>query len=338
MASSCEAMKVSQAAEVIAALNGMPAVTSSTVNVGTPNEIGHESLMKDIPASSANKLSPTSLTKANLRKLDTNVPNGADYDVWLPLASVHEAISNFNGPGYTKETIHVEYEWKPPRCVFCHLVNDCLKALKRAINRVDIGNGGSYGVDDDGFIEVKRNKSRGNNGGTKNFKSVLVKHKTVYHPKVNQSTGEVSPKTAPSADDHDSEDEVEPIDNEMLVILPSSRRGVGYGQEILDNIQSICNNLDIKVRDFDACPNAMEMWKAIERLKQGESINIQNLETNMYWEFRKFTSQEGESLNQSPYGNSGPQSSTGGCRRGGGEKMRVLILELILTLHVNSGP
>ncbi|GJS38214.1 retrovirus-related pol polyprotein from transposon TNT 1-94 [Tanacetum coccineum] len=46
----------------------------------------------------------------------------------------------------------------------------------------------------------------------------------------------------------------------------------------------------------DACPNAMEIWKAIERLKQGESINVQDLETNLYWEFGKFTSQDGESL------------------------------------------
>ncbi|GJR40161.1 hypothetical protein Tco_1215845 [Tanacetum coccineum] len=36
--------------------------------------------------------------------------------------------------------------------------------------------------------------------------------------------------------------------------------------------------------------------KAIERLKQGESINVQDLETNLYWEFGKFTSQDGESL------------------------------------------
>nr|GEX72972.1 hypothetical protein [Tanacetum cinerariifolium] len=41
----------------------------------------------------------------------------------------------------------------------------------------------------------------------------------------------------------------------------------------------------------DACSNACEMWKAIERLKQGESINVQDLETNLYWEFGKFTSQ-----------------------------------------------
>nr|GEV95237.1 hypothetical protein [Tanacetum cinerariifolium] len=46
----------------------------------------------------------------------------------------------------------------------------------------------------------------------------------------------------------------------------------------------------------DACPNACEMLKAIERLKQGESINVQDLETNLYWEFGKFTSRDGESL------------------------------------------
>nr|GEZ23244.1 hypothetical protein [Tanacetum cinerariifolium] len=46
----------------------------------------------------------------------------------------------------------------------------------------------------------------------------------------------------------------------------------------------------------DACPNACEMWKAIERLKQDESINIQDLETNLYWEFGKFTSQDEPSM------------------------------------------
>nr|GEX48841.1 hypothetical protein [Tanacetum cinerariifolium] len=46
----------------------------------------------------------------------------------------------------------------------------------------------------------------------------------------------------------------------------------------------------------DACLNVCEMWKAIERLKWGKSINVQDLETNLYWEFGKFTSQDGESL------------------------------------------
>ncbi|GJT71341.1 hypothetical protein Tco_1030627 [Tanacetum coccineum] len=46
----------------------------------------------------------------------------------------------------------------------------------------------------------------------------------------------------------------------------------------------------------DAWPNTCEMWKAIERLKQGESINVQDLETNLYWEFGKSTSRDGEPL------------------------------------------
>ncbi|GJR38357.1 hypothetical protein Tco_1214041 [Tanacetum coccineum] len=46
----------------------------------------------------------------------------------------------------------------------------------------------------------------------------------------------------------------------------------------------------------DACPNSCDMWKAIKRLKQGESINVQDLETNLYLEFGKFTSRDGESL------------------------------------------
>ncbi|GKB56900.1 hypothetical protein Tco_0913086, partial [Tanacetum coccineum] len=39
-----------------------------------------------------------------------------------------------------------------------------------------------------------------------------------------------------------------------------------------------------------------QLQKAIERLKQGESINVQDLKTNLYWEFGKFTSRDGESL------------------------------------------
>ncbi|GJR76537.1 retrovirus-related pol polyprotein from transposon TNT 1-94 [Tanacetum coccineum] len=45
--------------------------------------------------------------------------------------------------------------------------------------------------------------------------------------------------------DHDGEDEVEPVDNEMASFMASKR--VGYGQEIPDNIQSICDNSDIKI-------------------------------------------------------------------------------------------
>ncbi|GKC74841.1 hypothetical protein Tco_1120724 [Tanacetum coccineum] len=46
----------------------------------------------------------------------------------------------------------------------------------------------------------------------------------------------------------------------------------------------------------DACKTAHEMWIAIERLQQGESLNIQDVKTNLFWEFGKFTSHYGESM------------------------------------------
>nr|GEW66867.1 retrovirus-related Pol polyprotein from transposon TNT 1-94 [Tanacetum cinerariifolium] len=62
-------------------------------------------------------------------------------------------------------------------------------------------------------------------------------------------------------------------------------------------VQIILTGIDNDIYSVvDACLNACEMWKAIKRLKKGESINIQDLETNLYWEFGEFTSQDGESL------------------------------------------
>nr|GEU86305.1 hypothetical protein [Tanacetum cinerariifolium] len=36
---------------------------------------------------------------------------------------------------------------------------------------------------------------------------------------------------------------------------------------------------------IDACQTAQEMWEAIERLQQGESLNIQDVKINLFWEF-----------------------------------------------------
>nr|GEV02778.1 reverse transcriptase domain-containing protein [Tanacetum cinerariifolium] len=37
----------------------------------------------------------------------------------------------------------------------------------------------------------------------------------------------------------------------------------------------------------DACQPAQEMWETIERLQQGESLNIQDVKTNLFWEFAR---------------------------------------------------
>ncbi|GJQ95690.1 hypothetical protein Tco_0006829 [Tanacetum coccineum] len=46
----------------------------------------------------------------------------------------------------------------------------------------------------------------------------------------------------------------------------------------------------------DACKTANEMWIAIERLQHGKSLNVQDVKTNLFWKFGKFTSRDGESM------------------------------------------
>nr|GEU97996.1 integrase, catalytic region, zinc finger, CCHC-type, peptidase aspartic, catalytic [Tanacetum cinerariifolium] len=46
----------------------------------------------------------------------------------------------------------------------------------------------------------------------------------------------------------------------------------------------------------NACQVAQEIWEAIERLQQGESLNIQDVKTNLFWEFDKFTSHDEETM------------------------------------------
>ncbi|GKC04181.1 retrovirus-related pol polyprotein from transposon TNT 1-94, partial [Tanacetum coccineum] len=46
----------------------------------------------------------------------------------------------------------------------------------------------------------------------------------------------------------------------------------------------------------DACKISHDIWIAIERLQQGESLNIEDVKTNLFWEFSKFTSHDGESM------------------------------------------
>ncbi|GKC21343.1 zinc knuckle CX2CX4HX4C containing protein [Tanacetum coccineum] len=230
-------------------------------NQGRGIQVGNN-LANKFTSSFASKLSPTSLVKDNLWKLVANVPNNVDYDIWIPLASLHEvndrmknslygyiigerlafpvvewfmrnnwkkyalekvtlvkvsllkdellnvpvwvkfhdvpmvayipdglslmatktstlmmlhfdqlvmAVPNMEENGYTKETIRIEYEWEPLCCstclIFGHSIDDCLKATKRVVNRVDKDKGRSSGADDEGFIEVKKKKLGGNNGG-----------------------------------------------------------------------------------------------------------------------------------------------------------------------------
>ncbi|GJV22727.1 ribonuclease H-like domain-containing protein [Tanacetum coccineum] len=108
------------------------------------------------------------------------------------------AIPNIEGTGYTKETIHVEYEWKPPRCSMCllfgHSFDDCPKAAPKLVeNQMDKGKGQIPRTDDEDFIEVKQQKSGGNYRGKKTLhigfgeakNSVSAKSKAIDNRDVN---------------------------------------------------------------------------------------------------------------------------------------------------------
>nr|GEZ04972.1 hypothetical protein [Tanacetum cinerariifolium] len=87
-------------------------------------------------------------------------------------------------------------------------------------------------------------------------------------------------------------------------------------------VQVILTGIDNDIYStVDACPNACEMLKVIERLKQGESINVQDLETNLYWEFGKFTSRDGESLESYYLRNAGYENQRNGNVAGARENV-----------------
>nr|GFC18122.1 hypothetical protein [Tanacetum cinerariifolium] len=61
----------------------------------------------------------------------------------------------------------------------------------------------------------------------------------------NGGTSNLASKKA-NLSDHDIEEEVTAVDNDMENVLAS--KDVGYGQDLSNKIQDICDNLDIKVR------------------------------------------------------------------------------------------
>nr|GEW18330.1 integrase, catalytic region, zinc finger, CCHC-type, peptidase aspartic, catalytic [Tanacetum cinerariifolium] len=57
---------------------------------------------------------------------------------------------------------------------------------------------------------------------------------------------------------------------------------IDQGYQVHMKLNGIGNDIYSTV---DACPNAQEMWIAVERLQQGESINIQDVKTKLFCEF-----------------------------------------------------
>ncbi|GJY22928.1 hypothetical protein Tco_0733141 [Tanacetum coccineum] len=92
---------------------------------------------------------------------------------------------------------------------------------------------------------------------------------------------------SPEVPEHDEAETVHNMSEENKLYFKAEKEAIfllltGIGDEIYSTV--------------DACNTANEMWIAIERLQQGESLNIQDVKTNLFWEFGKFTSRDGESM------------------------------------------
>ncbi|GJU98954.1 hypothetical protein Tco_1328225 [Tanacetum coccineum] len=74
--------------------------------------------------------------------------------------------------------------------------------------------------------------------------------------------------------------------------LPENHAYIDVEVEAIHVILSVIG--DEIYSTVDACKTAQEMWTAIERLQQGESLSKQDVKINLFWKFGKFTSRDGE--------------------------------------------
>ncbi|GJX89821.1 zinc knuckle CX2CX4HX4C containing protein [Tanacetum coccineum] len=105
-------------------------------------------------------------------------------------------IPSLTGDGFTNETIHVEYEWRPPRCDICkifgHVHDNCPKKVTSPlIITTSTVFTPTVEKSNDGFqtmVKKKKRKckSKSTNGGQ--FAGPSVKQTVRYEPKVTTST------------------------------------------------------------------------------------------------------------------------------------------------------
>nr|GEW60471.1 zinc knuckle CX2CX4HX4C [Tanacetum cinerariifolium] len=225
-------------------------------------------------------------------------------------------IPSLKGEGFTKETICVKYEWTSPKYdifkIFGHVHDHFhIKVVSSPI--VTNSNVVTPTVEtNDGFQMVGKNrkrkvKSKSTNGALNDEEEDV---ENVYDESANlfqnTNTGESSSFTAAAGFGKG-------FQKRVLVFKVSE---IGFWKIELSVIQGFCNpgfhNKGFRnsrsshrilngIRNdiysiMDACPNANETWIGIEHLQQGESINIQDVRTKLFWEFGKFTSRDGESI------------------------------------------
>ncbi|GJW06524.1 hypothetical protein Tco_1568947 [Tanacetum coccineum] len=90
---------------------------------------------------------------------------------------------------------------------------------------------------------------------------------------------------APAVPEHDEVETVHNMSKENKLYFKAEKEAIfllltGIGDKIYSTV--------------DACNTANEMWTAIERLQQGESLNIQDVKNKSVWKIWEVYSRDGE--------------------------------------------
>ncbi|GJR38525.1 hypothetical protein Tco_1214209 [Tanacetum coccineum] len=191
------------------------------------------------------------------------------------------------GEGHYTCNVHVEYEWKPPRLGFKphkeHRpvlkkpnASSSSNKKKSVEPTIEVSNSNPFDV----LISVDNDVELGTNGGTTNLVNNEANSSGSSFMNVNNSSTSTTPiidkikkfkdllssgkailmdnagnplKKVELLGDYDSEDEVASVDNDRAHSLASERvdpydDDMYKGQDVSQEIQAICDNLDIKVR------------------------------------------------------------------------------------------
>ncbi|GJV85665.1 hypothetical protein Tco_1525563 [Tanacetum coccineum] len=217
---------------------------SDDVSIVSPNPSGSSNVQTGIPtvntgpiplpSSYTTKLSSTSLTKANLWKLEVNAPNDANYDIWLPLASVHKVNDRMKNSLYGY-FIGKRLSFPVVECNSFEALNAASPIIEEVasikattssmqeerqrstplVERINVGTQNHFHF----IIETRKNKMRGI-GRIGNLVLVDDDGKPVEKVDYPGNMG--------------SEDEVEQDENETTNYLASKPKRVGYGLKIFD--------------------------------------------------------------------------------------------------------
>ncbi|GKD50158.1 RNA-directed DNA polymerase, eukaryota, reverse transcriptase zinc-binding domain protein [Tanacetum coccineum] len=107
-----------------------------------------------------------------LKKSCPSIPRVVIYYDFME--SITIGIRDLDGPGHTKETIRVEYEWKSPRCPTCNIFGHTGKTCPKKVVTNPVVNDNN--ASNDGFHKIvnRKHNNKGSSAGNKLPKGVPV--------------------------------------------------------------------------------------------------------------------------------------------------------------------